>query len=365
MIRPSNLGRIERCPGSVALEETVTTPENSSEIESRAQRGTRLHAAVSESILNPSKRQEIVFSSCQDDEEIQAVERCIKEAETVWNDVLTPSQRARAQVKVEKLIPLESIGIDQGTADLLIICPPTDAEDGLIVVRDWKMGVGWVPSARWNLQIMAYAIGSVEHIENYSADLGIVQPAVREYTDRWIASKDDLLRVQARIAHVIAEADKPEPVLQCGAWCGYCKAKMICNARAVVASEVKSLIDPVTVIKNLEGKPRSELYNKLGEAIKILEAAKEKIDAEILTGSFTIDGYEIGPGKSGRFWSKEKSEMVEQLTEIATERGFTKYDVLEPITPTKADKLFGKNGGHVGYIAIKEGNPTIKRVKIK
>ncbi len=358
MIRPSMLGRLERCPGSSRLEaELNLSDEQKSEA---ADRGTRLHEIISKAIKNPGDKISLI-SECESNEEIMIVESCLRAAESVWNS-LSDSQRSRAIVRIEKKINLKDIGIDEGTPDLAIIAKPTDTEDGIIIILDWKTGIGYVPPARWNLQLMAYAVGSVPDITGYSAQLVIVQPMKSEAPNIWVASKEDLMHCKAKVKRVIDESEKEDSPLSSGAWCIYCKAKNNCPARALVAAEVQTLTDPVKIITALDGAARSALYVKLNEAVKILEKAKESIDEKILSGVLVVDGFEVGPGKAGRFWSKDTADVFAELVKTAEDKGVS-GELYELISVSKMEKLLGKANVPEHLVASKPGNPTIKRSK--
>jgi hypothetical protein len=329
------------------------------EEESSADRGRRLHEIVVRGILNPTGKNTILLDAFQ--EEWYIVEACWKEAEACWAS-LTDAQRARATVLIEKVVDLKCLGMDEGTVDLAIVVKGTDIEDGLVVVRDWKCGVGYVPKARYNLQLAAYAFGVVkEYGIDGQADIGILQPAVTLVANTWKASKADVEAIEGRIKHIVSQCEKPDAPIIPGPWCGYCRAKNSCQSRLMVCAEVKQIADPVAVIKAMLPSQRVELYEKLSAAIKMLENAKEQIDAGIIENTIGVPGYGPGPGKKGRFWKAEKAECITQLQNLALAKGLNGLDVLDPISVSAAEKLLGKKEV-ADMFGTKDGNPTVKRI---
>ena len=174
--RPSSLHRRERCPGSGKLEaEAGPRPDTDD-----SDMGTRLHEAVSLGIKFPDNRNDIRAEL--DQPETEKVNQCWDEAAKFWNQ-LTPGQRKRAKVLVEKPVDCRMIGIDHdGTPDFAVIVPQTDEEMGIIGVLDWKMGFSYVSPAKYNLQLMAYASALyIEYGIEGHALIGKVQPEISDH----------------------------------------------------------------------------------------------------------------------------------------------------------------------------------------
>jgi hypothetical protein len=255
--------------------------------------------------------------------------------------------------------------MENGTPDFAIVVPDSDAESGLVVLRDWKSGHGWVASARWNLQLLAYAVGLCKQygIKEGVASIGIFQPLVRTYADVWTATQQDLASVADKIRHIVEVCTKwDSPPIIPGGHCVYCRAQGRCEARCMVAAEVKQIANPIETFKALDPKRRKSLYDNIGKALKILESVRDEIDASILKGEIEVAGYGIGEGRKGRFWSV--AHPIEMLAAIATRKGLTLEDVVEPISVSAAEKLLGKKEVE-GFIAVKIGNPAVKAIKAK
>lgn len=364
LLSPSSLYRRAHCPGSLRMEKAAPElPEKPEGLpETAADRGRRLHELISAGIQDPANRMGYMADAGADDAWI--LEACWTEAQKLW-DALTATQRARAKVLVEKTIDLATLNMEQGTPDFAVVCPGTDAEDGILILRDWKTGEGWVPKARWNLQLAAYAAGLMsQYGMDGQANIGVFQPPTMVTADFWMATKSDMTDVGKRIRLVVELAERPEAPLVPGGHCLFCRAKKSCQTRLMVAAEVRQIANPVEVITGLPAENRREVYEKLDDAIGMLTKAKEAINDAIIAGTLDVPGYAKGPGRKGRFWTMSNEEAIRKLAEMADAKGLTEADVREPISVSAAEKLLGKKEiAAAGIVGEKEGNPTVKRMK--
>lgn len=117
-----------------------------------------------------------------------------------------------------------------GTADCIIIA------DGTLRVIDYKHGLGVLVSAEANPQMQCYALGALELFDDiYNIDtvsMTIYQPR-RQNVSTYEISKEDLYRWADEVLKPTAElAFAGDGNFLCGEWCGFCKAKNECRARA-------------------------------------------------------------------------------------------------------------------------------------
>lgn len=117
-----------------------------------------------------------------------------------------------------------------GTADCIIIA------DGTLRVIDYKHGLGVLVSAEENPQMQCYALGALELFDDiYDIDkvsMTIYQPR-RQNVSSYEISKEDLYRWADEVLKPTAElAFAGDGNFLCGEWCGFCKAKNECRARA-------------------------------------------------------------------------------------------------------------------------------------
>jgi Protein of unknown function (DUF2800) len=353
-VRPSNLHRRERCPGSLRMEREL--PEVEKDPDAPASRGNRIHADISGGFLAPSERMQILAES--DDAEI--CQKCWDHGDGLWA-TLTRDERERAHVWIEKPVDLSSFAMDAGTPDFAIVVLETASESGKIILRDWKSGMGYVQPSRWNLQLAAYACGLSAGMNTATVDIGIFQPLVRDYADSWVTTLEELKETGERIKSIVAHAEAhPAPLIP-GGWCNYCRACDQCPTRLAVAAEVKVLISPIDAMLALEGRARADLYRNIGQGIKMLETAKDAIEEKILDGSLVVEGFGIGAGRKSRVWSNSDQAFAE-LTVLAIKNGKQQEEVFQPISVAQAEKLFPKTNFETP-ILTKEGKPTVVRVK--
>ena len=123
-----------------------------------------------------------------------------------------------------------------GTADCIVIA------DGTLQIIDFKYGLGVLVSAEENPQMMCYALGALELFDDiYDIDavrMTIYQPR-RDNLSTYDLSKEDLYRWADEVLKPAADlAFAGDGNFLCGEWCGFCKAKNACRARAAANLEL-------------------------------------------------------------------------------------------------------------------------------
>lgn len=117
-----------------------------------------------------------------------------------------------------------------GTADCIIIA------DGTLRIYDYKHGLGVLVDATDNPQMKCYALGALELFDDiYDIDnvsITIYQPR-RQNISTFEISKDELYKWADEVLKPTADlAFAGDGNFLCGEWCGFCKAKHECRARA-------------------------------------------------------------------------------------------------------------------------------------
>lgn len=356
LIRPSNLYRRERCPASARMEQGRLD-----EYSEAAERGTRLHNWAAEGIKNPAKKQQLLLDAGDD---AFCLSDFWKEAEACWNN-LTPQQRKRAKVFVEEKIDLSYIGLEQGTIDFGIDISGTETESSMLIIRDWKSGYGWVPPAKHNLQLLAYGCGFSKGLHE-QISIGIVQPMTKLYSDIAVFSRDELEEVKVRIGRIIKNCTDENPMVVSGPWCDFCRAGSNCEKKAIVAAEVRTIVDPVKVLMTMTGEARRDTYERILATIKIYTEVVDKIKDGIRAGQTEIPGYGLirGRGRTSRYWGPDSQTVIDTLYPIARQKGLEMGSIAEPISPSKMEKLLGREALS-GMIVENCGDPIVKRVKTK
>lgn len=123
-----------------------------------------------------------------------------------------------------------------GTADCIVIA------DGTLQIIDFKYGLGVLVSAEENPQMMCYALGALELFDDIydisTVRMTIYQPR-RDNLSTYELSKEDLFRWADEVLKPAADlAFAGDGNFLCGEWCGFCKAKNACRARAAANLEL-------------------------------------------------------------------------------------------------------------------------------
>ena len=142
-----------------------------------------------------------------------------------------------------------------GTADCIIV------SDGTLHIVDYKHGLGVLVEAENNPQMKCYALGALDLFDVlYDIDtisMTIYQPR-RENISTWEISREELLQWAENTLKPIASlAFAGEGKFCAGEWCGFCKAKHACRARAeanlLLAKHDFKLPDPLAVRNGTDG----------------------------------------------------------------------------------------------------------------
>ena len=196
-----------------------------------------------------------------------------------------------------------------GTADCIIIA------DGTLRICDYKHGLGVLVSAEDNPQMKCYALGALELFDDiYDIDtvsMTIYQPR-RQNISTFEISKDDLYAWADEVLKPTAElAFAGDGNFLCGEWCGFCKAKHECRARAE-ANLTLAKYDFKLPTEEFDPQGQNPVDPDTlpeGSADKIISAIKDRYENESAGG-----GTSMWPGfiDSGQFVvDKEESKSKE------------------------------------------------------
>jgi hypothetical protein len=373
LLSPSSLHRRECCPGSYRMEKAaIAKAEANPKAKGEpidgyvdvAQRGSAIHDCVSQGLKSPKERPAILakISEEWDVESIEIVRRCWDEAESCWK-AFTPEQQKLCTVYIEKELETADVGLDGAKLDFAVIYAGTDLEPPQAVIRDWKSGSGWVPSARYNLQLLCYAACVMKtEREDSQYEIGVFQPAKRETADVWVGHTPDIQAVRERIKRITSACEKADAPCYAGGWCEFCAASDVCHARMQVAVEVAQITDPVAAFLEMQPAQQAMFYERVKDAQTRIHSALSNIDNLILEGKITIPGYGVGPGRSSRTWNISDVQAIGKLRELANAKGINPAEVVEPISVASAEKLLGKKAID-GMVLVSPGKLAVKKVK--
>ena len=238
-----------------------------------------------------------------------------------------------------------------GTGDCVII-----ADDTLHII-DYKHGLGVLVSAEDNPQMKCYALGALELFDDiYDIDnvsMTIYQPR-RQNISTYELSKEDLYSWADEVLKPTAElAFAGDGNFLCGEWCGFCKAKHECRARAeanLLLAQHDFKLPPL-----LEDTEIEVILSRVDELVSWASDIKEYALQQAISGK-EWTGWKLVEGRSNRKYSNEAA-----VIEAVTDAGFDPYEK-KLLGITAMQKLLGKSRFDkllAAYIEKPQGKPTL------
>lgn len=238
-----------------------------------------------------------------------------------------------------------------GTADNIIIA------DGVLKICDYKHGRGVEVSATENPQMMCYALGALELFDDiYDIDtvsMTIFQPR-RDNVSTYDISKEELYRWADEVLKPAAElAFAGDGNFLCGEWCGFCKAKHDCRARAEANMELAKYdfkLPPLLTDEEIE-----DVLARVDDLVSWASDIKEYALQQAISGK-AWSGWKLVEGRSNRKYTNEAA--VAATVEGA---GFDPYEK-KLLGVTAMQKLLGKSRFEEllsSLIEKPQGKPTL------
>ena len=238
-----------------------------------------------------------------------------------------------------------------GTGDCVIV------SDGLLHIIDYKHGLGVLVSAEKNSQLSCYALGALDLFDGIydieQVSMTIYQPR-RQNISTYEISKDDLYRWADEVLTPTAElAFAGDGNFLCGEWCGFCKAKNECRARAEANLKLAQhdfKLPPLLTDTEIE-----VILSKVDELVSWASDIKEYALQQALSGK-EWTGFKIVEGRSNRRYSNEAA-----VIDAVEKAGFDPYEK-KLLGITAMQKLLGKSRFDellTAYIEKPQGKPTL------
>jgi len=238
-----------------------------------------------------------------------------------------------------------------GTADCIIIA------DGTLQIIDYKHGLGVLVSAEENPQMQCYALGALDLFDDiYDIDsvrMTIYQPR-RDNVSTYEISKDELYRWADEVLKPTADlAFAGDGNFLCGEWCGFCKAKHDCRARADANMELARYdfkLPPLLTDEEVE-----EIISRVDDLVAWATDIKEYALQQAISGK-EWNGWKLVEGRSNRKYTNEIA-----VAGAVTDAGFDPYE-RKVIGVTAMQKLLGKSRFEkllAEYIEKPQGKPTL------
>ena len=238
-----------------------------------------------------------------------------------------------------------------GTADCIIIA------DGTLQIIDYKHGLGVLVSAEENPQMQCYALGALELFDDiYDIDsvrMTIYQPR-RDNVSAYEISKDELYRWADEVLKPTADlAFAGDGNFLCGEWCGFCKAKHDCRARADANMELARYdfkLPPLLTDEEVE-----EIISRVDDLVAWAADIKDYALQQAISGK-EWNGWKLVEGRSNRKYTNETA-----VAGAVTDAGFDPYE-RKVLGFTAMQKLLGKSRFEellAAYIEKPQGKPTL------
>lgn len=238
-----------------------------------------------------------------------------------------------------------------GTADCLIIA------DGTMKIIDYKHGRGIMVDATENPQMQCYALGALELFDGiYDIDIvhmTIYQPR-RDNISTYELSKDELYRWADEVLKPTADlAFVGDGNFFYGEWCGFCKAKHDCRARADANMELARYdfkLPPLLTDEDIE-----DILSKVDDLVAWAADIKEYALQQAISGK-DWTGYKLVEGRSNRRYTNETV-----VANAVSRAGFDPYE-RKILGVTAMQKLLGKSRFDellAAYIEKPQGKPTL------
>ena len=238
-----------------------------------------------------------------------------------------------------------------GTADCIIIA------DGTLQIIDYKHGLGVLVSAEENPQMQCYALGALELFDGIydinSVRMTIYQPR-RDNVSTYEISKDELYRWADEVLKPTADlAFAGDGNFLCGEWCGFCKAKHECRARADANMELARYdfkLPPLLTDEEVE-----EILVRADDLVTWAADIKEYALQQAISGK-KWNGWKLVEGRSNRRYTNETA-----VAGVITDAGFDPYEH-KVLGVTAMQKLLGKSRFDellASYIEKPQGKPTL------
>jgi len=238
-----------------------------------------------------------------------------------------------------------------GTADCIIIA------DGTLQVCDYKHGRGIMVDADENPQMMCYALGALELFDGiydiHTVRMTIYQPR-RDNVSTYVLPKEELHRWADEVLNPTADlAFAGNGNFLCGEWCGFCKAKYDCRARADANLDLARYDFKVPPL--LEDFEVEEILTRIDGLVAWAADIKEYALQQAISGKIWND-WKLVEGRSNRRYTNEAA-----VADTVSHAGFDPYE-RSVLSVTALQKLLGKPRFEellAAYIEKPQGKPTL------
>lgn len=238
-----------------------------------------------------------------------------------------------------------------GTGDCVVIA------DGALHVVDFKFGQGILVESEGNPQMMLYALGALEIFDGIydinTVSMTIYQPR-RDNVSTHTVFKESLYQWAEEVLKPTAKlAYAGDGRFQCGEWCGFCKAKHECRARADQNMELARYDFKLPPLLEDE-----EIESILGKIDALASWASDIKDyaLQAALGGKQWDGWKLVAGRSNRKYTNEGA-----VADVVRAAGYDPYEHkvlgVTAMVSTLGEARFAELLG--GLVEKPPGKPTL------
>ena len=364
-ISPSAAKRWMSCAGSVALCDSIKTPEVPSIF---AAEGTVAHSLAEELVsgkcdsldlmgrLGSKVKTEDGFSVEITDEMIEGAcewhDMVLKDAQDLRSPANGKAGRLEIQGKAEMRVCALSIDKElTGTCDYAMWRP-----GDTLYVSDYKFGKGVVVEVEDNEQLLLYAVGVMDTIDCWAFDkivLTIHQPRAPHAEGRirrWEVPVSFVKSFRDAAKEAVARTRQVGAKLAAGDWCRWCRARGVCPELAKgVAEGARAAFAAIAPIGKGETTPEQSLdavrqmtVAQLGMALawespaeSFFGAVREVIREHLEAGEI-VPGWKLVEGRAIRQW-KDEAAVIETY-----EPALGRAALFEPLPVPSSRRWTGK-----------------------
>lgn len=367
---PSQLNLRYNCPGSVALGAN-RTPGDAVKSEA-AERGTLLHELTRKIDVGDD---DILSHKDMPEGDLEAVNWTVGQVRQIRMALTEKYHDIYEDAEVQ--VPLDSVGIESGEegnrVDKLFFCTMATLPDSLLVIIDYKFGMGYVPPPKWNWQMKGYAFGGhVAFHPKQGVRVIVLQPEAdeedryREYT----FSAEEIAQIGTDIKAIVDRANEPDAPLAVGYWCNICKCRDVCPQHKGLILGMRMDLTVREHLLAISPADRGKLYGDLDRIKSWAENALGVCQGMAVEKGLEFAGFEVGPGKQSRSWTNDAAVMG-RLNDIVNRGGIEKGLLVDPEQPksvASVEKVVGKEpfkGQFGDLVLVAPGNRVLKPVKKK
>lgn len=351
-LRPSDVNRWSRCPGSVRLIESLPKSQLMRPAARDADRGTMAHSVL---------QQLVTFGEVFDGGQMSQ-----EDIDLLMKHMLPLIEDADPMtVAVEKWIPLWYSTAEHpqgGTPDLVY----RSRTDGMLTVPDLKWGAGVIVHEQ-SPQLAIYATSLSVFREPVRTI--VVQPRRGEPVRSHVWQKDEQMRFRDEVlVWIDAVHAKDAPLIPGESQCQFCPAKAVCpelKRRAERAAE-----------KALSTLPTDEDTSAYSDDLAIIESARawctarEAFIRQKMLGGTPVPDWKVVAGRRTRTWAADDAVIRQGLSLSGLRRSEYVREVVETLTPAQVEKNVGRARwraienppeGEFALVKWAPGAPTIAR----